>query len=541
MTSVSLVGTFAPATGARDGKMDDDNALASFAGMLAGANQANARPPAPTAKSELASDGTTLENTDESGAASDANAADDSKDTSSFASTPSADAATASAAATSNPNAIDSSIAALNPALQEKLGRVISRMREETGHDVQVTETYRSQSRQNALYAQGRQAPGSVVTWTQHSKHTQGRAVDVTLDGGRAGADAYTALQRIANEEGLRTLGAKDPGHLELPSNSAAKNQTSTDVTSVPAEPADASGAGQVPVARLAQLAQVASVAQVATVARAGGTQPKHLVDTTSRDGSSEAAQADDSSGPVEISNLERLSDAVNATRVEDRSAQMQQGASAAKSKGGAGSAQLAGSIGRSPSNRQGSSGDAQSGNRENRGYTAMTIRAETAASFSVPDVATEMTSTASQHVERIMAAQDAPARPLSQIVMSVDNGNGTTDTIQVAMRGSTVSATIDAADHDAANALRAHSDELVRSLTRDGVDVDSVRVRTTATTATTAASVTTTVDSSRKSSDASNNSRFNREAQWDQQRSHQRSNNERRHQQREQRGGKKS
>src|SRR6185436_10337392 len=58
------------------------------------------------------------------------------------------------------PNGIDRSIAALDPALQERLGRVMARMREETGHDVQVGETYRTQSRQNALNAQGRSTPG---------------------------------------------------------------------------------------------------------------------------------------------------------------------------------------------------------------------------------------------------------------------------------------------------------------------------------------------------------------------------------------------
>jgi hypothetical protein len=166
-----------------------------------------------------------------------------------------------------------------------------------------------------------------------------------------------------------------------------------------------------------------------------------------------------------------------------------------------------------------------------------MALRGETASPISAASVSTEMTSTASQRAERIMAAQDAPARPLSQIVMSVDNGNGTSDRIQVALRGSTVNATIDVADQHAANALSSHSDELVRSLTKDGVDVESVRVRSTATA--TAAAQVATVDSSRKSSDRSSNSRFNRDAQSDQQRSQQRSNNERRQQQRDQRRGK--
>src|SRR5262249_6465808 len=114
----------------------------------------------------------------------------------------------------------------------------------------------RTQARQNALYAQGRQTTGPVVTWTHNSKHTQGRAVDVQLDGSATAAD-YRTLQRIANEEGLGTLGTKDPGHLELRGNGP---KVSAAAPTIPPEPADASGSGQVPVARLAQLAHVADV-----------------------------------------------------------------------------------------------------------------------------------------------------------------------------------------------------------------------------------------------------------------------------------------
>lgn len=41
-----------------------------------------------------------------------------------------------------------------------------------------ITETYRSQERQNELYAQGRTTPGQVVTWTKNSKHKTRRAFD---------------------------------------------------------------------------------------------------------------------------------------------------------------------------------------------------------------------------------------------------------------------------------------------------------------------------------------------------------------------------
>lgn len=47
------------------------------------------------------------------------------------------------------------------------------------GLDVLVTETYRSQERQNYLYEQGRTRPGKKVTWTKRSKHSSRRAFDI--------------------------------------------------------------------------------------------------------------------------------------------------------------------------------------------------------------------------------------------------------------------------------------------------------------------------------------------------------------------------
>ena len=46
-----------------------------------------------------------------------------------------------------------------------------------------VTEGYRSQERQNALYDQGRKTFGSIVTWTKNSLHTKGQAVDIAFRG----------------------------------------------------------------------------------------------------------------------------------------------------------------------------------------------------------------------------------------------------------------------------------------------------------------------------------------------------------------------
>lgn len=45
--------------------------------------------------------------------------------------------------------------------------------------DLLVVEGLRTVARQRELYAQGRTAPGKVVTWTMMSQHIGGRAVDV--------------------------------------------------------------------------------------------------------------------------------------------------------------------------------------------------------------------------------------------------------------------------------------------------------------------------------------------------------------------------
>jgi peptidoglycan L-alanyl-D-glutamate endopeptidase CwlK len=44
-----------------------------------------------------------------------------------------------------------------------------------------VTCTYRDQAEQDRLYAQGRTAPGKVVTWVKHSKHQERKAFDIAL------------------------------------------------------------------------------------------------------------------------------------------------------------------------------------------------------------------------------------------------------------------------------------------------------------------------------------------------------------------------
>ncbi|HWK24693.1 MAG TPA: M15 family metallopeptidase [Ureibacillus sp.] len=47
--------------------------------------------------------------------------------------------------------------------------------------DIFITETYRSQERQDYLYAQGRTSPGQIVTWTKSSNHKSRLAWDIAV------------------------------------------------------------------------------------------------------------------------------------------------------------------------------------------------------------------------------------------------------------------------------------------------------------------------------------------------------------------------
>lgn len=69
------------------------------------------------------------------------------------------------------------------------------------GVHIFVTETFRSQARQNYLYAQGRTRKGSIVTWTTSSRHTSAMAWDI-------GAATVNGNTNIYNATVLNKAGA---------------------------------------------------------------------------------------------------------------------------------------------------------------------------------------------------------------------------------------------------------------------------------------------------------------------------------------------
>ncbi len=92
----------------------------------------------------------------------------------------------------------------------------------DAGLAVRVTEVLRSAARQKNLYAQGRTAPGRIVTWTLESAHISGRAFDVSLVGAPEYDDSPEAWQLLGaiGEDLCLSWGGhyQDYGHFELPS-----------------------------------------------------------------------------------------------------------------------------------------------------------------------------------------------------------------------------------------------------------------------------------------------------------------------------------
>jgi len=72
-------------------------------------------------------------------------------------------------------------LAGVVPALRSRVTMLLQRMAD-AGHPMTVTSGRRTQAEQQKLYAQGRTAPGKIVTQldgvTKQSRHQQGRAVD---------------------------------------------------------------------------------------------------------------------------------------------------------------------------------------------------------------------------------------------------------------------------------------------------------------------------------------------------------------------------
>lgn len=414
----------------------------------------------------------------------------------------------------------------LDPTLKAALARVIVRMKQETGRDVTVVEGVRSQERQDALYAQGRSTGGPVVTWTRHSQHSAGRAVDVAIDGRYDDAAGFAMLRKIAAEEGLHTLGARDPGHLELEGTSPRGQGVASDATE-PMSPAlstpivRATGVARVAsvaavanVARVASVAKVATVASVAAVARVaapanGGVVAQVAPQTASSSGSitmervsAVVASEGAALGNVAVANVPAAKP--RATKIAfDGSAPVVQGDPAATTTSSTpviaahgaghgasrdgGASQQDGESGSDP-RRSALRARSVEGRVDSRLGEASYQGIDRASTTDTVDgTATPLKSDASALTEarasRVMSLQDAPApRTLSRLTLSLDDGRGGQDQVHIGLRGSSIGASFDMRDAGGADRIAARMGELTRALEQHGLEPQAFQVRSSAT-----------------------------------------------------------
>ena len=115
-------------------------------------------------------------------------------------------------------------ISELTPTAQKACNLFLEKCKA-SGLNVLITETYRSQERQNYLYEQGRTRPGNKVTWTKNSRHTSRRAWDICQNvKGKEYADSgfFKACGQIAKELGITWGGTwkqADTPHFEIDTN----------------------------------------------------------------------------------------------------------------------------------------------------------------------------------------------------------------------------------------------------------------------------------------------------------------------------------
>ena len=372
---------------------------------------------------------------------------------------------------------------ALTPELRERLERVVERMRSEFGYDVRVTETYRSQARQDQLHAQGRTTDGPVVTWTRSSQHTLGRAADVMVNGGYDDPQAYATLQRVAREEGLHTLGVRDPGHLELPRDVAAGGSIA---------------GRRIDLASLAELARPAGVAVRVSEVHVGHDAPAAAapVATLARVAAvAHVAPLPSVAAVASVANVARVATvaAPGAAAPAARGARAAASPAAAATPGGGGSAGSAAasdeSVGASGRRRTGR--DARQGETAGEGARhdgpATSAFGQGAGETAQHEPAVARTQAAGganpaesiARMDRIEALRDgAAARPLSHVTLMVENATGGEDRIRVGLRGAAVGATLELSDPRAVDRMSASLGELQQALEQRGLETEALRVR---------------------------------------------------------------
>lgn len=322
------------------------------------------------------------------------------------------------AAVVADTHAIERDATQLAPEFRDRLQRVIERMKQEFGHDVTIVETVRSTARQAALFAQGRTTPGPVVTWTRNSRHSKGLAADLMVDGQWENPAGYSHLAQIARQEGLRTLGARDPGHVELPAEGSVSAETlGTLLGDLAGDAGDTARTMRAEIdvigrertanamARVSDVAQVARVAQVAQVARVATVARADEATARREQGGADAVSPLATSAPMP----QYMTDGTSAARV------------------------------------------------------------------AVPVNNVNMADRIS-HLMDLQASQSA--RPLNSVLLRMDNANGIEDQIRIDTRGTSVDAQLGLGTAQQAADLNSRVGELRDALERRGLTADGLRVQ---------------------------------------------------------------
>lgn len=110
----------------------------------------------------------------------------------------------------------------LNPLSQQACNLFLAECKKQ-GVNIFITETYRSQARQEWLYAQGRTRSGQVVTWTKKSNHTGRMAWDIAVSppGKLYDSSVISKAGKIADKLGIEWGGnwkTPDMPHFQISS-----------------------------------------------------------------------------------------------------------------------------------------------------------------------------------------------------------------------------------------------------------------------------------------------------------------------------------
>lgn len=329
-----------------------------------------------------------------------------------------------------------------------RLQRVVDRMWSEHGVRLDLVEGYRSQERQQELFAQGRSTPGPVVTWTQNSLHTAGSAADVYADGAPLSPDQAATLARVAREEGLRTLYPFDSGHIQMDRPGAPVDaEGDLGHSALGASGADARQARPL----VAVPARVAPVARPARVARPGGDH-----DMVSAEPQVSGESDIDSQGRGIRHEGESVVERVRAAVPERQGRSRAAWATSATAPEASGTGSITSSGLTDTAYGYGAAGSSDRGS----GASSSEV-------------------TVAGGVRRVPMEGDVPQAVYRRLRIPLEGLNGAAS-LDIGVRPGSVDAAVNLSDPVLADELRAHLHELRRTLTEQGLEPRDLTVRVT-------------------------------------------------------------